>query len=478
MGLLSTITNRIFADEIKRQVFSVLAETDNTFIVGQRAGDSERDRLPYDRQTVLKDSLDAWRVNPLARRIVGLTSQYVVGNGITVSCTHKATDKFLKEFWNHPLNRLQIRCTDLCDELTRTGNLFIMLSTDAAGMSYIRAYPADQVKDINTRENDIETPLSFDLIKNEQLEPQTIPAYNAETDIGAGTVMLHYPINRPSGASWGESDLAPSLRWLSRYANWLEDRARLNHYRNSFLYVVHGTYTSDAARIARQNQLNTTPPSPGSILVADVNEIWEVLSAKLESSDANEDGLALKRMIASGSALPMHFLAEPEGSTRTTAEASGGPTYRHFEQRQRFFLWVMEDILRAVIARRARVDRRVRTDADFEVIPADISGRDNVAYSMAALNIAGPLKDLRDRKMIDDVEYLRLIYRFMSEPVDTAEMLERGKTAPDPILKGESEPIKPNAEPNTPGKGESTPKQSMKLDPDSGEANEKVESNQ
>ncbi len=50
--------------------------------------------------------------------------------------------------------------------------------------------------------------------------------------------MLHYAINRPVGALRGESDLAPLLRWLSRYAAWLEDRARLNRFRTAFLYVV------------------------------------------------------------------------------------------------------------------------------------------------------------------------------------------------------------------------------------------------
>ena len=64
-------------------------------------------------------------------------------------------------------------------------------------------------------------------------------------------------------------------------------------------------------------------------------------------------------MICAGAGIPLHFLAEPEGSTRTTAEAAGGPTYRHFEQRQRFFLWVLNDLLKVVVARRALVDKRV-----------------------------------------------------------------------------------------------------------------------
>ena len=124
--------------------------------------------------------------------------------------------------------------------------------------------------------------------------------------------MLHYAINRPVGAKWGESDLAPLLIWLSRYAAWLQDRARLNKYRQAFMYVVQGNYASDAERLARQAELNANPPSPGCILVTDASEIWTVLNPQLDSTDANADGLALKKMIAAGAGVPLHFLAEPE----------------------------------------------------------------------------------------------------------------------------------------------------------------------
>ena len=172
--------------------------------------------------------------------------------------------------------------------------------------------------------------------------------------------MLHYAINRPVGAVRGESDLAPLLRWLSRYAAWLEDRARLNRYRNAFLYVVKARYASEAERLARQAALNANPPAPGSILVTDESETWDVISPKLEADDAGDDGLALKKMIAAGAGLPLHFLAEPECATRTTAEAAGGPTFRHFEQRQEFFLWMMGDLARIALRRRARLDGACR----------------------------------------------------------------------------------------------------------------------
>jgi hypothetical protein len=405
-------------------------ENDTTFTQSSSSlTGTVRDRYDADRSTVLQDALDAWRLNPLARRVVGLTTQYVVGGGVNVGCKHPETHKFLQEFWKHRLNHMDVRCYELCDELTRSGNLFLLLSTDSSGMTYIRPVPAADIDKIDAKPNDIEQPVRFwPKASGQDLDPEAYPAYDQETDsVGEDGVfpvaMLHYTINRPVGGQWGESDLAPSLKWLSRYSNWLEDRARLNRFRNSFLFVVKSKFTSETERQARQTQLAANPPQPGSILVSDESETWEVLSPKLESNDAATDGLALKKMLAAGAGVPMHFLAEPEGSTRTTAEAAGGPTFRHFEQRQNYFIWLIEDLLKIVVRRRAMVAHDVSVRAELLVRGADISARDNVALSMAAQNVGNMLADLRDRQLITNAEYLRLAYRFAGEVVDVEDML-------------------------------------------------------
>jgi hypothetical protein len=154
-----------------------------------------------------------------------------------------------------------------------------------------------------------------------------------------------------------------------------------------------------------------------------------VVSPRLESDEANTDGLALKKMIAAGAGVPLHFLAEPESSTRTTAEAAGGPTYRRFEQRQSFFLWLVRDLLQAALNRRALVDGRIDPRARVEVNGADLSSRDNVALAMAANHISAVLTELRDRGLIDDGEMLRVAYRFFGEVPDIEALLERGKAA-------------------------------------------------
>jgi hypothetical protein len=433
MSVVDKFIDHLFSPTIERKVRAQLAmvETDATFSIGARSlSDSERDRYTADRKELLAQSLDAWRLNPLARRIVELTSEYVVGGGISLTCRHDQTGHFLGQFWNHRLNRMPIRVFEMCDELTRSGNLFVLLSTDESGMSYVRCIPAKEIQKIQSRENDIEQPVAFFPKGSlEDLDPQPYPAYDPLTDDVKKPVMLQYAINRPAGGQWGESDLAPLLRWLSRYTSWLEDRARLNRYRNTFMYVVQAKFNSEAQHKQRQQALNAHPPKPGSILVTDENENWNVINPHLHSTEANEDGLALKKMIACGAGIPLHFLAEPESSTRTTAEAAGGPTFRRFQQRQEYFLWLLADVLRVVVERRAKIDTSIDPRAVIELSGTDISARDNSELAAAAADILAVVVDLRDRHLIDDAELLRLVYRFTGESVNVTDMLARGQAA-------------------------------------------------
>ena len=126
MSIFSRWIGKAFAGEIRRQARALFAaENDQTFTLGASSSVAERrDRLSCDRAEVLEQALEAWRINPLARRIVGLTTQYVVGGGLSLRCRHEPTARFLDRFWSHPLNRMSLRVHEFCDELGRTGNLF------------------------------------------------------------------------------------------------------------------------------------------------------------------------------------------------------------------------------------------------------------------------------------------------------------------------------------------------------------------
>lgn len=404
--------------ESVRQNFAI-AESENTLLTGSQSyGTSAHDRPAYDRQGIMEDCLEAWRTNPIARRIVELTTQYAA-EGLQTSCAHAPTQSFIHAFWEHPLNRMSARMADFSDELSRSGNLFLLLSTDPAGMSYVRIVPSADLRRIDTRSNDVEQEIACHLLQadgEERIYPIWQPgAQHPRTE----AVMLHFAINRPSGAVWGESDLAPILKWLTRYTAWLEDRVRLNRFRNAFLYVVKARFASESSRSARQHQLALHPPAPGSVLVTDESEEWSVLSPKLEALDASSDGLAIKKMIAIGAGLPLHFLAEPEQSTRTTAESSDQPTYRRFAARQRVLCEVCEGLLRAVLARRAPLDPAIDPLVPLSVRGGDVSLRDNGQLAQSGHLAMQTALELYDKGLIPAEEVLRLSYRFMDEPLPT-----------------------------------------------------------
>ena len=412
-----TIFQRWIEPEVRRRVQMALAETDNTLLVRAQAW-GETERFAPDREQVLEQALQAWRVHPLARRIVELTTQYVIGGGLAVVSPQAEAQTFLQRWWDHPLNRLPMRTPEWCDELSRAGELFLLLSTDAGGMTYVRAIPAMQIRAIRTAENDLQQELAY-LQVDGAGEERWWQAYNPLDDCPDeqgrfAPAMLHYAVNRPVGAVRGESDLAPLLRWLNRYAGWLEDRARLNRYRNTFLFTVRSRYASEAERLARQQALAANPPVPGSILVTDESEEWSVIQPHLESHEAGEDGLALKKMIAAGAGIPLHFLAEPESATRTTAEAAGGPAYRRLEQRQKFFCWLVEDVARACLRRWAWMSGQPQ-EFGVSVRGADLSARDNASLAAAMAQVSGALIPLYERGLIGESELLRLVYRFAGE---------------------------------------------------------------
>ena len=108
-------------------------------------------------QELYSDSLEAWRKNPLAWRIISITTDYIVGDHFKVDSEMLNLHRFLQAFWNHKLNRMDLRLDVMSDELSRSGDLFVALfRNEQDGMSYIRFVTKDRITKIETAPNDWE----------------------------------------------------------------------------------------------------------------------------------------------------------------------------------------------------------------------------------------------------------------------------------------------------------------------------------
>lgn len=422
------------------------SETEQTFLIGQSWETMYRDRYSYERDNLIQEAVRAWRLNPLARQITNLYKIYNV-DGIGFKCDHPKTHDFLGTFWNHELNNMDEQLEEIANELFLTGNLFPLYSVGADGMTYVRIFPTDQVAEIVTADNDVMQETAYKTRPSSmEVESRTFVHPRGQVATKTPVFMKHEAINKLAGTCWGEGEIWSDLPWLGRYATWLEDRVRLNHFRNSFMYVVQGQFNSKEEKEKRQAQLNANPPRPGSVLVTDPSEQWGIMSANLDAFDASVDGIAIKKMIMVNQA-PMHYAAEPESSTRTTADAAGTPTFKAFENRQRKFKAIIHNILVTAVQRRAFIDSSVDANAKIEILSADATERDNAALALAMGQVVAAAGELYDRKLMESDEYMRLIYRFGGETLPSDYVAPKGIRKPlnQPATTSNSGGIKTNA---------------------------------
>ena len=175
-------------------------------------------------------------------------------------------------------------------------------------------------------------------------------------------------------------------------------------------------------------------------------EEWGILSAQLDAFDATLDGTALKKMIMDGIGQPMHWHAEPEGATQTTAEAAGTPTFRTLEETQDDFFEMIIECGQVACEVRASIDKSIDPKAEIKIKGPDITERNNATLAVALGRAYPHLSDLLDREGIDDKEFLRLIYKTFAEVWDEKKV---PKIKRKPLVKPVSGTPPPTQDPTT-----------------------------
>ncbi len=368
------------------------------------------------------DALTAWRKNPIAWRIIAITTDYCVGDGLQIDSPVKSLSGFIDRFWRHPQNHMDLRLEAMSDELARAGDLFVLLFRNPAdGMSYLRLVTKDRITRIETAPNDWERELAY--LEAQEGDPagrRWLSPYHPEA-AAQEAVMLHYSVNRPAGALLGEGDLTTMLPWLQRYSRMLEDRVRLHWAVRSFLWLV--TVPANAVNAKREQYRQ--PPDGGSIVVKDEGEKWEPVAPDLKGQDARWDLQAVRGMIDAGSGYPPHWRGEAGDANLATATAMQGPTERHLLRRQRYFLYLLQDILYWAYQRawEAGMARRLPS-ADyarlFSLVVPEISRWDNESLARAAAALAQALGQTRSMLPGQSQTFtrlaLRMIAKFAGEP--------------------------------------------------------------
>ncbi len=400
---------------------------------------------PHDRdageiQHLYSDTLTAWRKNPMAKRIVDTMTDYCLGDGLTPTAAGSA-GAFVRRWWNHPQNLMPLRLPELCDELTRAGDLFLTLHRNPEdGISYVRPVPKDRIQRIETAANDWETELAYHETLPGGVGARRWPSPVDPNAAEAPAVMVHYAINRPVGALMGESDLASMIPWLLRYSRLLEDRVRLHWAARAFLWIV----TVPPNKVREKMEQYRSAPDSGAVIVKDESEKWAVVNPDLKGMDSQFDLRAVRMMIDAGTGMPPHWRGEPHNVSLATSRSMDRAAARHLRRRQLYLRFLVVDLAHIAYTRAWQLGK-VRAAPRREAISAettDIDRQDNQELAVAARDIAQALFALKTQMPGHSPTlqrlFLRLVFRFAGEPLDeplvdaiTAELAQPA-AGPDP----------------------------------------------
>ncbi len=388
-------------------------------------GGGANDRDYADMQGQYADAVEAWRKNPQARRIIDITTDHVLGDEFRPVADGQI-GRFIEQFWKHRQNRMDIRLPAIVDELNRAGDVFVVLFRNAGdGMSYVRTIPKSQIIKIETAENDWETEIAYHERRGPGEEPRVWLSPQHPDAAAADAVMLHYAINRPVGALWGDGDLSPVIPWILRYSKMLEDRVRLNFFARAFYWLVR---VPKSAVQATRERYRAAPPPPGAIIVHDDQEEWDIKTPNLGASDAANDLQALRIMIAVGSGQPPHWHGDSMDVNLATATAMERAAVRHLKRRQQEVADMVVDLCYVAYERAyaAGVQRRAPNRDAIRIDLPDLSRDDNQLLAQAGGELVqafiGLDTALSTGSRTLQERMLQLFGQFIAEPVSNEEI--------------------------------------------------------
>ena len=404
-----------------------------------------------------------YKSNPIAKRIIDLTAEYVVGDGIKYVAEDQNVQEILDAHWTDPTNNWTINQFSRVRDLGLTGELCIPVyvnennghvtlgNIDTAMIETVVENPENNMKQqlvilrkmpkepyrrayrivdvssepFGSKEHGRLVGLNTsvvkgaDFTKGDIIEPTgTGRKYKC---IVSGSCFF-FTINNPMTANRGWSDLLPDMDWIDAHDQFLF--SSVEKAIESSKYVLDVTLTGKNEQQIREWLRDQRTLKPGERFAHNENVTQEFKTPDLRLEDSASLASVLKNHVLAGAGLPPIWFAESLTS-RASAPEMTEPAYRHLKMRQKYISYVMSKILRftldqAIVHGRLRQDRR-RSDtnlaniesASFYLRMPEVSYRDQRANAIAIRSISTALKDGVTNGFMETEEASRIFKRYL-----------------------------------------------------------------
>ncbi len=343
-----------------------------------------RDLSPLKQDKMIKVVDWLYDRNPLAKKIISLPTDFILGDGIEIKM-EDIPDKKKKEegqevidkFWE--INEWELKQFTRVEELGKYGELaFKVFANKYSGYVMLGAIDPERIsKVIPDKDNsEIMEKMVIKGVKDE--EGMDIIRMDWKENKMKGEVFF-FPVNKGSHGTRGKSDILSLCDWLDNYDRALYTMTERVSFLLTFVWDILMEGADDVQLQKRLDDLKLNPPKPGGYNVHNERETMTAVQPELRGGDFTDFFKLLATFISGGSNIPFHWLlGTGESANKASAKEMSEPIYKQLKRRQKYVINMFRFMTKFQI--QTAIEKKMLTgeveDYPFSVIVAEPSRKE------------------------------------------------------------------------------------------------------
>lgn len=408
-------------------------------------GDKDRSLSSLTQERMQELAVFLWKSNPLANRIIELPLVYLLAEGVTMNVQDETAQQWLNEFWNDPINQMDIKLPKKVREMSLFGEqcwpVFKNPTNGAVRLGYL---DPGLIKEVKTDPDNTEQPIGVvtkALGKKRKSKKYRIIVPGSENIFGEEAKKIreefndgecfYFNINALSSSSRGLSDLLATMDWLDLYDKALFGEVERWDALRSFIWDV--TLRGATEETVKKRASEIEVPSSGGVRVHNDAETWQAVTPDLQAANGAENARTVRNHILGGSTLPEHWYGGGGDVNRSTAGEMGEPTFKTFKFRQTEWKHILETVCFYAIYSRLEKTGNIPEDLrDYRPVAQfpELTHRDTSVYAAALQQTVVAVGIAVEKGMMTEETAVAVIGSMISRigiEIDPAKELEQAR---------------------------------------------------
>lgn len=397
MGFWSNLGERLFATAIERQVQERLpaAVSDQISMIGWRklTGAPTRELPMMDQARALEVAYWLWKTNPMGKWIIEVTTAFVAAKGLPFTCKNDQVKEVLTDFWNDPVNRMDMHWENFVRELGIYGEqcwpIFTAEQTGRVRLGYVDpAYIQEVLPDphnvkikvgltVGSHDGSC-VPRRLRIVLDDENEAFLSREGRALRESFSDGECFFFTVNALTNEMRGTSDLFTIADHLDAYEQFLFDSAEKYAQFNAFFYDI--TVEGADDKKLQEERERYQPPKTGGAFIHNEKVKTEAVAPELKAADAEKAARLHRNHFLSALGIPEHWAGGGGDVNRATAAEMDAPARKMIEARQEKVKNMLEVMFDCAIARALKARYLVGVPEDelysYEVQTPEISDKD------------------------------------------------------------------------------------------------------